>query len=339
MFLQGSESGRQDLLLLLRLGSDINGLVKTSGLEKPLPSDGPFFEAAIHLAAREGSGETVWILSAFGAALSIRDTNGMTALAWASRDDRADVVAALVERGASVDRPTGEVRLEWGVVRGWTPAMFASACGSRAPLKILLAAGANINAASRSRVTALMLASEKGSLATVSMLLQAAPGADVNASDSGGMTALLTASKRGHVGVVRSLVEHHANVNASAHGRWTALMLAARVGRSEVVQTLLSAGAQVDASNIGRETALMLASRWGFLDVVKPLLASKASVNASTWRGWTALMFASRNGHAEIVRLLVAAGADTKQTNTEGKTALEIATGSRKWQVVSLLSA
>lgn len=62
-------------------------------------------------------------------------------------------------------------------------------------------------------LTALMLASENGYAKVVRLLLEA--GADINAAKFDGATALMLASQIGNTEVVRILLNHGAKVNAA----------------------------------------------------------------------------------------------------------------------------
>jgi ankyrin repeat protein len=105
--------------------------------------------------------------------------------------------------------------------------------------KMLVAAGANVKAATRlGAITPLFMAAKNGSEAMIELLLKA--GADANSTDEHGTTVLMTAAASGSAGAVRSLIDHGADVNAreGAHGQ-TALMFAASLNRGAAIQVLL----------------------------------------------------------------------------------------------------
>ena len=122
--------------------------------------------------------------------------------------------------------------------------------------------------------TALMWASLGGHTEIVKVLVAA--GANVNLQGSAGMTALRWASGRGHTEVVKVLIASGANVNLQDSDGWTAAMGASVVGYTEVVKALVAAGANVNLRGSTGITALMRASSYGYTEVVKVLVAAGA---------------------------------------------------------------
>jgi hypothetical protein len=88
----------------------------------------------------------------------------------------------------------------------------------------------------------LMKVAFRGDLPEVKLLLAA--GAAVNAKDEKGRTALILASMQGHREVVQALLAAGAEVNAKSTNGKTALMLATEKGHREVIELLLKAGAK-----------------------------------------------------------------------------------------------
>ena len=123
--------------------------------------------------------------------------------------------------------------------------MAASALGCTETVRILIDAGANLNARSddgiNDGITALMAASGEGHTETARMLIDA--GANVNAKDDKGWTALMFASRLGHTETARMLIDAGANVNAKNDKGWTALMWASRRDHTETARMLKAAGA------------------------------------------------------------------------------------------------
>lgn len=96
--------------------------------------------------------------------------------------------------------------------------LSAAAQGDEALVRALLAAGADVNAASEDGETALVRAASKGHLHIVQLLLEA--GADPNARREDGFNALGVAVFFGYTGVVRALLARGAD--PSANGRLAA---------------------------------------------------------------------------------------------------------------------
>ena len=90
--------------------------------------------------------------------------------------------------------------------------------------------------------TALMLASQTGHTDVAKLLIEA--GADVNAQDNNGETALMLVSDEGHTDIVKMLIEKGADVNAQTNDGQTALRIASQEGHTEVAQLLIEAGAK-----------------------------------------------------------------------------------------------
>ncbi|HEY2775109.1 MAG TPA: ankyrin repeat domain-containing protein [Candidatus Binatia bacterium] len=131
--------------------------------------------------------------------------------------------------------------------------------------RVLLAAGANVNAAGAHAETALHSAVIKGGTNLASVLLAA--GANVNARDEDGMTPLHAAAAWGHVELARMLLAAGADANALDRNRQTPLHLVAsrRVPPlsvyADVAKTLLDAGAKPNIRAADGSTALRVAEQ------------------------------------------------------------------------------
>lgn len=157
--------------------------------------------------------------------------------------------------------------------------------------------------------TALMDAMADDDMEMIKVLIDA--GAEVDARDKDGETALMMASGR-QLDVVKLLLARGAKVNSKDYRGWTPLMWASYnapyVGHPAIVQELLDRGADLNAKGSDGETALMLACE-RHLDVVKLLLDRGADVNAEDSGQHTALDIAEHANSAEIVQLLKRQGA------------------------------
>src|SRR4051812_32123918 len=140
------------------------------------------------------------------------------------RGDAAAVRALIAQKAPGNDinasDPDGSTALHWAVQRD-----------DVALIDMLLAAGADVKAATRYKITPLSLACTNGNARVVDRLLKA--GADPNAVSEEGQTALMTASLTGTPDAVRLLLEAGANVNAvEPYKGQTALMWAASEGNA-----------------------------------------------------------------------------------------------------------
>jgi ankyrin repeat protein len=118
-------------------------------------------------------------------ALQLESANrsGETALMMASLRGQAALVQRLLQRGAAVNQP------------GWSPLHYAATAPDEAPMKMLLAHGAAVDARSPNGTTPLMMAADYGPSACVDLLLAA--GAKADLQNALGLTAIDFARQRG----------------------------------------------------------------------------------------------------------------------------------------------
>ena len=123
-------------------------------------------------------------------------------------------------------------------------ALFMAATrGDTQKVQTLLKRGVPVDSTdSFGKNTALIMATRNLASSTTRVLLDA--GANVNAQNRFGNTALMLASSRGNLGIVRLLLSRGADVGIkNSHGS-TALDLAVREGNLEVADILRKAGAK-----------------------------------------------------------------------------------------------
>ena len=137
----------------------------------------------------------------------------------------------LIAKGADVNQQNSY---------GYSALFAAARSGDAKIVKLLLDAGANVNARSPAG-SALARAAQQGHAEIVRLLLQA--GADVEAKDGSGWTPLFSAAMNANSETVEILLKAGANINARANNGWTALKEAQMRGNENIVQQLKSAGA------------------------------------------------------------------------------------------------
>jgi ankyrin repeat protein len=262
-----------------------------------------------------------WLIAALCAAsagtaaagdLSTTLRNGNSAAARALLAERADA------NDADAD---GTTALHWAVHH------------SDAELvRMLLDAGAKIDARNRYGVPPLYLAAENGDAAMTKLLLDR--GADANTALPEGETALMTAARTGDTATLDVLIEHGARVNDSENWKGqTALMWAAHENNASAIRTLLAAGAERDVrSTAGDFSALLFAVRAGSVDATRALLDAGADVNEILLDGTSALVLAVTNAHYEVAGVLLERGAEPNAA-AQGWTALHQIAWSRRWNV------
>jgi len=344
---------------LLVAGADANAPLTKSG------------DTALMMASRTGKLEAVRVLLDRGAKVNTQETwGGTTALMWAVAEKHPPVTKLLIERGADVNvrsyyvpsasgrgfegttpipnKPTGEFE---EFASGWlTPLMLAARENDLESARLLVKAGADVNAQAGDGKDALSLAFFDGSYDVADYLLDS--GAKVNQADAQRFTPLFWAVDRRNMEtapnfpwmetrdplpLIKKLLDAGADpnalINSTPRARMregsprlvyaTALMRAALAGDVELARLLLSHGANPRITSKDRETTLMAACGTGFingyhrqrspaerLELVKLLVESGEDVNAADNYGITPLMVAANLGDIEIVKYLISKGAD-----------------------------
>jgi ankyrin repeat protein/truncated hemoglobin YjbI len=140
----------------------------------------------------------VRVLLGYGASLDDRGRYGLTALHYAVRGGKLQLIELLLERGARADALDED---------GLTPLLHLSKTRAKADpvpvMKRLVASGANIDARDETQGTLLMHFARRGHAGAVRWLL--ANGADRNARNRSGKTAAEIG--RAHAGIVRLLTK------------------------------------------------------------------------------------------------------------------------------------
>ena len=236
---------------------------------------------------------------------------------WAAAERHADVVRVLAEIGADVHartavqsreaRPGGYERKEPKVLSrfeavnpaalprdgdrdpprpagGFTPLLHAILAGDLDAVRVLLAAGANVDDAGPDGMTALMLALIKRHEEIALFLLD--QGADPHSSDAG-YTALHLASATGQLGVAEALLALDADPNLR-------LERPQRVTNAFEIGVFQSPGSG-RLTQIG-STPFIVAAKSADARMMRLLAASGADPRLTTNDGTTALMLAAGLG-------------------------------------------
>ncbi len=284
-------------------------------------------ETPLMTCAKTGSVDAVRILLEYGAAINAKEPQqSQTALMWAAAERHPDVVSALIEAHADLKAVTRQ---------GFTAMHFAARVGDLETVKLLLAAGVDVN------------------------LL----------TDPGGYTPLLVAAMRAQVDLAVYLLEHGADPNIDAAGmtplHWASTSwegfasnpvygfedpmsgIPDRRAKLRLVKALLAHGANVNARMTKRQpsfatgyadavgaTPFLLAASVDDVEMMRILLDARADPKIPTATQATSIMAATGLNHGigeslvteaqakDAVKLLLDLGVDPKGETTFGENAL-----------------
>ncbi len=225
--------------------------------------------------------------------------------------------------------------------------MIAVADGDLQVVRMLVEAGADVNATGKDGATALLGAAFYGHQNLVEYLI--AVGADVrSATKKDGYSILMLTALKGHADIARILVRAGADVNRSSRTGVTPLIMAAESGEIETLGVFLDKGADVNAAASNGSTALICAIQENFLLSIHELLDHGADPNVTAnilvepyeeRLPFTPLCLAVCKGHKFISRILLEAGALQSAKCAKGQTPLQIAREHGHEQLVQLLES
>ncbi|XP_059355159.1 ankyrin repeat domain-containing protein 6b isoform X3 [Carassius carassius] len=184
--------------------------------------------------------------------------------------------------------------------------------------------------------TPLHLAAYKGHIAVVRILLAA--GCDLDIQDDGDQTALHRSAVVGNTDVISALIQEGCALDRQDKAGNTALHLACQNGHAQSSKVLLLAGSRPDSKNSVGDTCLHVSARYNHLSVIRALLSAICSVTERNHAGDTALHIAAALNHRKTVRMLLEAGADSRFKNNAGETALDQARENDNPEVALLLT-
>jgi ankyrin repeat protein len=209
-------------------------------------------------------------------------------------------------------------------IDGQTPLHLATLRQNLSLMRILVKAGADINARNANYETPLHIAAKYGDLRIGRFLIES--GASLITIGHRGYSALHTALESGHGKFAEMLLEKGANPNTfTTNG--TALHLAAEnVSEPTTLRLLVDKGANFMALDSLDRRPIHCAALGGQLENVKYLQSlDTKSLEVRGHMGNTVLHFAVQGGHLQVVEYLVAQGADCYSANFRDQIPLQLA--------------
>lgn len=254
--------------------------------------------------------------------------DGHTPLHIAVSRNATPVVEAVLHRIRRMRRTRDLVHILVNQPRGDGLTCLLMACyrGNIDIVRMLLAGGADPNAASLRGTTPLITAAFQGHDAVVEALLRT-PAIDVCARDAKGMDALMCAAGNGREAVVRMLLAHTAsNIDATNHHGTTPLIAAAQKGFHCVARVLLEHGADPSIRTPSGWGPVHAAAQGGFVETIRAVADTHPHLlDAPLPDGSTPFMIACANQQAHLVEWLLAQGVDVARARRDGRNALMLA--------------
>lgn len=244
-----------------------------------------------------------------------RDGDGDTPLHYAAHGGNVELINYFIDKGA---------KLEIQDARHKTPLHLAAMYDRKDAVAVLLKLGAVLETRDDYERTALILcARERGQAVTGRVLVEA--GADLNALDKFGDGALSLAAWRGKAEFVDLLLEKGASVPESGP-KWRGMLSqAASNGLANLFRRLTDKSQDLKAVDPSGSWLLQAAAAGGSAGIVA-LLLDKGFDSARLDRfGWTPLHYAARDGRTDAARILIERGAPLNTRTIMGQTAYNVA--------------
>ncbi|MBU1108054.1 MAG: ankyrin repeat domain-containing protein [Candidatus Riflebacteria bacterium] len=376
-------TGLTPLLLAINIDNNAAAVILLKAGADPLQTD-TRGNSPLHLAAQRNNREILQLLLERSTNVDPVNQLGQTPLHVAIETLNPQIAGMLINAGASLNRkdssgnnllhmvcqranPQYEKILEAMLKRisdvnqrnfdSMTPLHIAAIHGSTTMLKLLVQAGARIDARIPDGSSAIFFCRPE----LIATLLEL--NADIDLKNNAGQSAFVharlsadhqridafkTTGRFGQSAKVFSMPQGSTNIfSAASDGNVTALSqileldatqlkakeislgesplhFAAASGQCEVIKLLLEKGVNVNDTNDYMRTPLHYASVMGHFDAVKLLCGAKANIHALDARGATPLHDAAAAGHTKVYNYLIQLGASNSTLDNQGRSAASL---------------
>ena len=259
--------------------------------------------------------------------VTMKQSNGQTALMAAVENANEGLVTRLLSLGADVDAALDD---------GITPLMMAVTQNNFDMVSLLLKQNANVLLRSKNDQTALNLAMGIKNQTIYQLLVN--KGADETIRDNAtGWTPLIKAINKGDTETIWFLIKSGANINAYTQDNYTVLMSAVFSGDPTLIDYLLKQNVAFNVRANNGWTALFYATELLQPDIAKTLLEQGADPNITGFDGFSPLMSAVLNGSYPLVEILLESGADPNLKDINNESAFSIAEDKNEEEILGLL--
>lgn len=319
----------RDIMNAVRNGSaaNVRELLDDHVAREVLDATGADGSTALTLAVDHMRGDIIGALLEAGASVDKVDGQDATALCLAAGGGNISIVRQLLDAGADANNNGEAVEL--------SPLHMAVAFNHLDIVNLLASAGADVHTLDHDGQSLVYVAVERGHGGSLIPHL-ANLGVDVNVPDRDGFYPLHMAGRRGDGSAIDALMEHGADVNVRDIAKNTVVGIAAHEGHAHLVEALVAVhGANLELGDIHGATPLhTTATRClagGFM--LQKLLTLGAYVDAKDIHMSTPLHLAAQRGHLKCIDALLAAGATATLADDQGRTPAMLADYVEKPQV------